>query len=38
VQLSELAAADAVFLFRQDDDGAALGRFVGKRTQLRGVG
>ena len=38
MQLGELAAADAVFLLRQDDDGAALGRFVGKRSQLRGVG
>ena len=33
-----VAAADAVFLLGQHDDGAALGRLVGQRGELRRVG
>ncbi len=34
----ELAFADAVLLLREDDDGAAFGRFVGERRKLGRVG
>ena len=34
----DVAAADAVFLLGEHDDGAAFGRLVGKRGELRGVG
>ena len=37
-QLALVALAQAVLLLRQDDDGAALGRLVGQRGQLGGVG
>ena len=38
LQFGEFAAADAVFLLGQHDDGAALRRLVGERGQLRRVG
>ena len=38
MQFGEFTAANAVFFLGQNDDGAALGRFVGERSQLRGVG
>ena len=34
----ELVAAQPVLFLRQDDDAASLGRFIGQRGQLRGVG
>ena len=37
LQFREFAAADAVFLLGQHDDGAALRRLVGERGELRGV-
>ena len=38
VHFAEFAAANAVFLLRQHDDGAALGRLVSERGELGGVG
>ena len=35
---AEFAAAEAVFFFGEDDDGAAFGSFIGERGKLRGVG
>ena len=37
-QFALVALAQPVLLLRQDDDGAALGRLVGQRRQLGGVG
>ena len=38
VQFVHLARAQSEFLLRQNDDAAALRRFVGERSQLRGIG
>jgi hypothetical protein len=38
VQLIHVAAADAVLLLGEHDDGAALRRFVGQRGELRRIG
>ena len=38
VQRRHVAAADAVFLLGQHDDGAAFRRLVGERRKLRGIG
>ena len=38
VELVDVALAQAVFSLGQHDDAAALGRFVGQRSKLRGVG
>ena len=38
VRLGDLAAAQVELLLGQHDDGAAFGRFVGERGELRGVG
>ena len=37
MQLTHVAPANAVFLLGQHDDGPALGRFVGQRSELRRV-
>ena len=37
-RVGQLAAADAVLLLGQHDDRPALGRLVGQRRELRGVG
>ena len=37
-ELALVPLAQAVLLLRQDDDGAALGRLVGQRRELGGVG
>jgi hypothetical protein len=37
-QLGEIAAANAVPLLGEHDDGAALGGLVGERGELRGIG
>ena len=36
--LGDFASAQAVFFFRQHNDAAAFGRFIGKARKLRGIG